>query len=297
MSEKKPINWRKLGLGYLSVVIAIVVVAIIALLFAAAGSNESAAGSSGKSITLASTTSTDNSGLFTYLLPKFEAATGIKVRVVAVGTGAALRLGQRGDADVVLVHARDAELKFVAAGHGVDRREVMANDFVIVGPAGDPAAVSGTTDAVRALSRIAGAASYFASRGDDSGTHKAELKLWRIAGLDPAATRGKWYLEAGAGMGATLNIAAGRNAYALTDRATWLAFKNPGELRIVVEGDARLKNVYGVMLVNPARHAHVNQVAARAFINWMTGAEGQQAIAQFRIKGRQVFFPIAVSGS
>jgi len=297
MSEKKPINWRKLGLGYLSIIVAIVVVAIIALLFAAAGSKEAAAASRGKSITLASTTSTDNSGLFGFLLPKFEAATGIKVRVVAVGTGAALRLGQRGDADVVLVHARDAELKFVAAGHGVERREVMTNDFVIVGPAGDPAKISGNTDAVQALTRIASAAAYFASRGDDSGTHKAELKLWEAAGLQPGTLKGKWYLEAGAGMGATLNIAAGRNAYALSDRATWLAFKNQGDLRIVVEGDARLRNVYGVMMVNPARHAHVKQVAASAFINWITGDEGQQAISEFRIKGRQVFFPIAASGS
>jgi tungstate transport system substrate-binding protein len=285
------LNRRLVAFGYLFIV------AVVALISTVAGSLEAAAASPGKSITLASTTSTDNSGLFTFLLPKFEAASGIKVRVVAVGTGAALRLGQRGDADVVLVHARDAELKFVAAGHGVDRREIMANDFVIVGPAADPAAISGSTDAVHALTKIAGADAYFASRGDDSGTHKAEQRLWNDAGLDPAATMGKWYLEAGAGMGATLNIAAGRDAYALTDRATWLAFKNPGELGIVVEGDARLKNIYGVMMVNPAHHSHVNQAAAKAFINWIAGVPGQQAISEFRIKGRQVFFPIAASGS
>jgi len=247
----------------------------------------------GTSITLASTTSTENSGLFADLLPRFEAASGIKVRVVAVGTGAALRLGQRGDADVVLVHARAAEEKFVAAGHGIDRRDVMANDFVIVGPSTDPANVAGSGDAVAALAAIAGAEIYFASRGDDSGTHKAELRLWAATGLDPAAARARWYLEVGAGMGATLNIAAGRNAYALTDRATWLAFRNAADLKIAVEGDARLKNVYGVMMVNPARHAHVNRAGAQAFIDWISGPAGQQAIAAFRIKGRQVFFPLA----
>ena len=249
------------------------------------------------SITVASTTSTDNSGLFAELLPKFEAASGVSVRVVAVGTGAALRLGQHGDADVLLVHARDAELKFVAAGYGVNRREVMANDFVIVGPLDDPAGIAGGTDAVAALTAIAKSKSRFTSRGDDSGTHKAELKLWRATGLDPAGKRQRWYLEIGAGMGATLNVAAGRNAYALTDRATWLAFKNPGDLHIVVQGDARLKNVYGVMMVNPARHPHVNQTAGNAFIDWIVGPAGQRAIADFRIKGQQVFFPLVTPGS
>jgi len=249
------------------------------------------------SITLASTTSTDNSGLFTELLPKFEAASGIRVRVVAVGTGAALRLGQRGDADVLLVHARDAELKFVAAGYGIKRREVMANDFVLVGPAADPAGIAGGKDAVAGMTAIARNKARFASRGDDSGTHKAELILWRATGLDPAKNRARWYLEIGAGMGATLNVAAGRGAYALTDRATWLAFKNPGDLDIVVQGDARLKNVYGVMMVNPARHAHVNQAAASAFIDWIAGPAGQRAIADFRIKGQQVFFPLVTPGS
>jgi tungstate transport system substrate-binding protein len=236
--------WRSF-LGLSSVVAPLIVV-------------QAMAGEADLSITLASTTSTENSGLFADILPKFEAAAGYRVQVVAVGTGAALRLGQRGDVDVVLVHARDAELKFVAAGYGVERREVMTNDFVIVGPANDPAAVRGGRDAVAALTAIAETKSPFASRGDDSGTHKAELKLWRASGLDPAAARATWYLEVGAGMGATLNIAAGRDAYALTDRATWLAFRNPGDLGIVVEGDARLKNVYGVMMVNPARHGHVN---------------------------------------
>ncbi len=251
----------------------------------------------GASITVASTTSTDNSGLFAELLPKFEAASGIRARVVAVGTGAALRLGQHGDADVLLVHARDAELKFVAAGYGVNRREVMANDFVIVGPLDDPAGIAGGTDAVAALTAIAKSKSRFTSRGDDSGTHKAELKLWRATGLDPAATRQRWYLEVGAGMGATLNVAAGRSAYALTDRATWLAFKNPGDLDIVVQGDVRLKNIYGVMMVNPARHPHVNQSAGSAFIDWIVGPAGQRAIADFRIKGQQVFFPLVMPGS
>ena len=250
-----------------------------------------------KSITLASTTSTDNSGLFAEILPKFEAATGYKVRVVAVGTGAALRLGQRGDADVVLVHARDAELEFVTAGHGIDRQEIMANDFVLVGPNDDPAGVKGQEDVVVAMVAIAQSKSYFASRGDDSGTHKAELGLWQATGLNPMAARPKWYLEAGAGMGATLNIAAGRNAYALTDRATWLSFRNPGELSIVVEGDPRLKNVYGVMMVNPARHPHVSQAGVKAFIAWLTGSDGQRAITEFRIKGRQVFFLPPRSGS
>jgi len=242
-------------------------------------------------ITLASTTSTQNSGLFDHMLPKFTAETGIEVRVVAVGTGQALRLSERGDADALLVHHRASEDKFVAAGFGVDRRDVMHNDFVVVGPANDPAGVRGTTDAAAALARIAAAGATFISRGDDSGTHKKERDLWRAAGVDPSAASGTWYREAGAGMGATLNIASGTGAYALTDRGTWIAFKNKGDLAIAIEGDARLFNPYGIILVNPARHPHVKQADARAFMDWLTGPTGQAAIASFRVDGQQLFFP------
>jgi tungstate transport system substrate-binding protein len=242
-------------------------------------------------ITVASTTSTENSGLLRDILPKFRAKSGIEVRVVAVGTGAALRLGQNGDADVVLVHAREAEDAFVAAGHGIDRRDVMYNDYVIVGPKADPAGISGMKEAGRALARIAEAAAPFASRADDSGTHKAELALWQAAGVDPKPGSGKWYFETGSGMGATLNTAAGRDAYALTDRATWLAHRNRGTLAVLVEGDERLFNPYGVIQVNPARHPHVKEEAARAFIGWLTGPDGQAAIAGFRSGGEQLFFP------
>lgn len=242
-------------------------------------------------ITVASTTSTDNSGLLRDILPMFRAKSGIEVRVVAVGTGAALRLGQNGDADVVLVHAREAEDAFVAAGHGIDRRDVMYNDYVLVGPAADPAGIAGMTDAARALARIGEAAASFASRADDSGTHKAELALWRAAGTDPKPGSGRWYFETGSGMGAALNTAAGRDAYALTDRATWLAHRNRGTLAVLVEGDERLFNPYGVILVNPVRHPHVKEAAARAFLDWLTGPEGQAAIAGFRRGGEQLFFP------
>ena len=246
-----------------------------------------------RAIILASTTSTENSGLLADLLPRFEERTGIRVHVVAVGTGAALRLGQRGDADVVLIHDRAAEDRFVAAGHGIDRRDVMHNDFLIVGPASDPASIAGTLDAVAALTAIAGARAPFASRGDDSGTHKAERRLWLAAGIDPGTGSGAWYLELGAGMGATLNTAAARGAYTLTDRGTWLSFANRRDLVAVVEGDARLFNSYGVILVNPARHPHVDAPAARAFVDWLTGAEGQAAIAAFTLKGEQLFVPNA----
>lgn len=248
-------------------------------------------------ITLASTTSTENSGLFGWLLPKFTAATGIEVRVVAVGTGAALKLGETGDVDVVLVHARKAEDEFVAAGFGVDRRDVMANDFVIVGPTTDPAAIGGSRDAPAALARIAGATAIFVSRGDDSGTHKAELALWRDSGIDPKPASGQWYRETGAGMGETLNTAAGLDGYALTDRATWASFKNRGNLVLLVEGDPRLVNPYGVILVNPERHPHVKVKEAKAFMDWLTGDAGREAIADFRIDGEQVFFPAPPEGS
>ena len=243
-------------------------------------------------ITVASTTSTEQSGLFGHLLPAFTSKTGVEVRVVAVGTGQALRLGERGDADVVLVHDQASERKFVEAGHGIDRRDVMHNDFVLVGPKADPAGARGR-DAAEGLRRIAAAQAPFASRGDDSGTHKAELRLWRDAGIDPKSGHGAWYRETGSGMGPTLNTAAGMDAYALTDRGTWLSFKNRQNLEILVQGDERLFNQYGVMLVNPARHPHVKERDARAFIDWLTGRKGQRAIAAFKLRGEPLFFPNA----
>ena len=244
-------------------------------------------------ITVASTTSTEQSGLFRHLLPIFEARTGIQVRVVALGTGQALDMGRRGDADVVFVHARALEEKFVAEGHGVKRLEVMYNDFILVGPQSDPAKVRGTKDIVSALKSIVAARLPFASRGDNSGTHFAELELWKAAGVDLAAQKGPWYRDTGSGMGPTLNTAAGMNAYALTDRATWLAFRNRGELVVSVEGDRRLFNQYGVILVNPARHTHVKKDMAQAFIDWLLSPEGQQAIAGYKTGGEQLFFPNA----
>ncbi|MCZ6522950.1 MAG: substrate-binding domain-containing protein [Alphaproteobacteria bacterium] len=244
-------------------------------------------------ITLASTTSTENSGLFGAILPAFTRASGIAVRVVAVGTGAALRLGRRGDVDVVLVHARAAELRFVAAGHGVERRDVMYNDFVVAGPTADPAKLRGMTDVAAALRRIARLRAPFASRGDDSGTHMAERRYWKAAAVDPAPGSGVWYFEAGAGMGATLNLAAAKGAYVLSDRASWLSFKNRAGLAIMVEGDPLLFNPYGVILVNPARHPHVKRQDGMRFIGWLTSAAGRGAIAGFRLAGRQVFFPVA----
>ena len=246
-------------------------------------------------ITLASTTSTDNSGLFADILPKFESATGIAVRVVAVGTGAAIRIGEAGDADVLLVHARAAEDRFVANGYGAFRRDVMHNDFVVVGPHADPAHVAGSRDTALAMQAIAAAGVPFLSRGDDSGTHKAELRLWQAAGIDPKGASGTWYRETGAGMGATLNTAANMDAYTLTDRGTWLSFNNRAGLKIIAEGDPRLFNPYGVILVNPARHPHVKQADAMRFIDWLTGADGQAAIAGFRVNGTHLFFPDAPS--
>jgi len=244
-----------------------------------------------KSIVVASTTSTEQSGLFKHILPLFEAKTGIKVRVVAQGTGQALDMGKRGDADVVFVHDRDAELKFVADGFGVERREVMYNDFVVVGPAADPAKVKGSKDTVDSLKKIAAAKVPFASRGDKSGTHAAELRFWKAAGIDLAAGKRSWYRETGSGMGPTLNTAAAMNAYALTDRGTWLSFKNRQSLVIAVEGDQKLFNQYGVMLVNPAKHKHVKKELGKAFVAWITSPEGQAAIAGYKIGGEQLFFP------
>jgi tungstate transport system substrate-binding protein len=246
-----------------------------------------------KFITVSSTTSTEQSGLFKHILPIFEKKTGIQVRVVAQGTGQALDMGRRGDADVVFVHARQLEEKFVAEGHGVKRLEVMYNDFILVGPKSDPAKVGGTKDIVAALKKIAAAKAPFASRGDRSGTHFAELQLWKVAGLDPAKEKPSWYRETGSGMGPTLNTASGMNAYALTDRGTWLSFKNRGDLVISVEGDKRLFNQYGVILVNPAKHPHVKKDMGQAFIDWIVSPEGQKAIAAYKIKGEQLFFPNA----
>jgi tungstate transport system substrate-binding protein len=244
-------------------------------------------------ITLASTTSTEQSGLFRHLLPAFEKATGIQVRAVAVGTGQALDMGRRGDADVALVHDKAAEEKMVADGWYVERHDVMYNDFILVGPKSDPALARGA-DTVVALKRISDKKAPFASRGDKSGTHAAELRLWQMAGVDPAAAgRGTWYRETGSGMGPTLNTAAGMNAYAIADRGTWLSFRNRGDLAILVEGDKRLFNQYGVMLVNPARHPHVKKEAGMAFIRWLTSREGQDAIAAYKINGEQLFFPNA----
>ena len=246
-----------------------------------------------KFITVASTTSTEQSGLFKHLLPLFEKQTGIQVRVVALGTGQSHDMGRRGDADVVFVHAKPLEEKFVAEGYGVRRYEVMYNDFVLVGPKSDPAKVAGSKDIVAALQRIRAAQAPFASRGDRSGTHFAELELWKAAGVDIAKDKGPWYRDTGSGMGPTLNTASGMNAYALTDRGTWLSFKNRGELVISVEGDKRLFNQYGVILVNPAKHAHVKKAMGQAFVDWIVSRDGQKAIADYRIGGEQLFFPNA----
>ena len=242
-------------------------------------------------IVVASTTSTQDSGLFDYLLPLFTKKTGIDVRVVAKGTGQAIDLAKKGDADVLFVHDKKSEEQFVADGFGVKRFEVMYNDFIIVGPQADPAGVKGLSDAPAALAKIAAAAAPFASRGDDSGTHKAELRLWKEAGIDVKAASGTWYRETGSGMGPTLNTAAGMEAYALADRGTWLAFKNKGDLQILVEGDKRLFNQYGIMLVNPTKFPHVKAADGQAFVDWVISPEGQQVIANYKIEGQQVFYP------
>jgi len=244
-------------------------------------------------IIVQSTTSTQNSGLFEHILPLFTGKTGIEVRVVAVGTGQALKNAEKGDGDVVLVHSQPDEEKFVAEGWGVKRYPVMYNDFIIVGPASDPARIAGMKQAPDALKKIATAQSLFASRADDSGTHKAELKLWQQAGVNPKASSGSWYLETGSGMGATLNTAVGKQAYALTDRGTWLAFANKDDFKVLVEGDDKLFNQYGVILVNPAKHPNVKAKERQAFIDWLTGPEGQAAIADYKIDGQQLFFPNA----
>jgi tungstate transport system substrate-binding protein len=248
-----------------------------------------------KSIVVASTTSTQDSGLFGYILPLFKAKTSIDVRVISQGTGQALDTGRRGDADVVFVHAKPQEEKFVADGSGVKRFPVMYNDFILVGPKGDPAGAQGK-DIVAGLKAIKAKQSSFISRADKSGTHAAELALWKAAGIDVAgADKGPWYKEIGQGMGAALNTASASNAYTVADRGTWLSFKNRGELAIVVEGDNRLFNQYGVMLVNPAKHPHVKKELGQAFIDWLVSPEGQKAVADYKIGGEQLFFPNANS--
>lgn len=269
----------------------------IALLLAALLWSSAPALAGEKFIIVQSTTSTQNSGLFDHILPMFTEQTGIEVRVVAVGTGQAIKNAMNGDGDVLLVHARAAEEQFVAEGYGVKRYDLMYNDFVVVGPQGDPAGVAGMADAVTALTKIATARAPFASRGDDSGTHKKERALWREAAIDVAAASGSWYRETGSGMGATLNLATGMGAYALTDRATWTAFGNKGDFRVLVEGDRALFNQYGVILVNPEKHANVKAKSGRTFIGWLLGKQGQAAIAAYRVGGRQLFFPNATPGS
>ena len=246
-----------------------------------------------KSIVVASTTSTQDSGLFGYILPLFKAKTGIDVKVIAQGTGQALDTARRGDADVVFVHAKSQEEKFVAEGHGVKRADVMYNDFVLIGPKSDPAGIAGSKDIVAALKTIQGKGLPFVSRGDKSGTHSAELALWKQAGVDIEAAKGPWYREIGQGMGAALNTAGAMNAYVISDRGTWLSFKNPGDLIIAVEGDKRLFNQYGVILVNPEKHPAVKKDLGQSFIDWLVSPEGQSAIAAYQINGKQLFFPNA----
>jgi tungstate transport system substrate-binding protein len=250
-------------------------------------------GAADRFIIVQSTTSTQNSGLFEDLLPQFQAATGIEARVVAVGTGQALKNAQNCDGDVLFVHAKPDEEKFVAAGYGVERFDVMYNDFVIVGPKADPAKVGGTKEAASALKMIAEAKAPFASRGDDSGTNKKEMSLWKAAGVDPTGASGKWYRETGSGMGATLNAAVGMGAYTLTDRGTWISFKHKDGLEILVEGDPALFNQYGVMRVSPEHCPNVKVEAGQKFVDWVLSPEGQAAIASYKIGGQQLFFPNA----
>ncbi|MDA0261904.1 MAG: substrate-binding domain-containing protein [Proteobacteria bacterium] len=267
--------------------------ALVVLVFAGVASLLGPLRANERFIVLASTTSTENSGLFDHILPKFKQQTGIAVRVVAVGTGQAIRLAQRGDADVLLVHHKPSEEAFVAEGYGVVRHDVMYNDFVLVGPRGDPAQTRLETLATRALHRIAQQRHPFVSRGDDSGTHQKERALWAAARIDPRRASGAWYRETGSGMGASLNIAAALDAYTMSDRATWLNFSNKQDLRLLVSGDPALFNQYGIIAVNPARHAHIRAKLARTFVEWMTSEPGQTAIESFRIHGEPGFFPNA----
>jgi tungstate transport system substrate-binding protein len=246
-----------------------------------------------RSIVAASTTSTEQSGLFGFLLPRFSAKTGIQVKVVAVGTGQALDIGRRGDADVVFVHDRPAEEKFMAEGFGVRRFDVMYNDFIVVGPLTDPAHIAGDNDVIDAFRKIAATKAPFISPGDRSGTNEAELRYWMDAGIVVNATQDRWYREIGQGMGPALNVAASTDAYLLADRGTWLSFRNRGTLVILVAGDRRLFNQYGVMLVNPAKHPNVKVTDGQAFVDWLVSAEGQRTIAEYKIDGQQLFFPNA----
>ena len=270
------------------------VVAVILGLVLFAGSP--AVADTDKYIVVQSTTSTQNSGLLDYLLPIFKKNSGIDVRVVAVGTGQAIKNARNGDGDVLLVHAKKSEEQFVADGWGVRRFDVMYNDFVIVGAPSDLAEVGGMKNAQVAMKKIASAKASFASRGDDSGTHKKELSLWKAARVDATSASGSWYRETGSGMGATLNTGVGMDAYVLTDRATWISFKNKGNFRILVEGGPNLFNQYGVILVNSEKHPKVKEQLGKAFIDWLTGSEGQAAIASFKINGQQLFFPNAKRG-
>jgi tungstate transport system substrate-binding protein len=261
------------------------------LALAVAAGLASAATAGDRYIVVGSTTSTQDSGLFDWLLPAFTKVSGIEVRIVAKGTGEAIKLGQSGDADVLLVHDPKSEMQFVAEGYGVKRFAFMYNDFIIVGSKADPAHVAGSGDVVDAMKKIAASGAAFASRGDNSGTNKAELRLWKAAGIDPKPGSGKWYLETGSGMGATLNTAVGKAAYTLSDRATWLAFQNKADFDVLVQGDKALLNQYGVILVNPTRFPAVKANDGQAFIDWLISPAGQRTIADFRIGGQQVFFP------
>lgn len=264
--------------------------ALAAALFLGAAVIASPALAQDKSIVVASTTSTQDSGLFGHILPLFKAKTGIDVKVIAQGTGQALDTAKRGDADVVFVHARAQEEKFVEEGFGVKRFDVMYNDFVLIGPSADPAGIKGAKDVTAALKTISEKSAPFVSRGDKSGTHTAEINLWKAAGIDIAAAKGPWYREIGQGMGAALNTAGAMNGYVLSDRGTWLSFKNPGDLVIAVEGDKRLFNQYGIILVNPAKHPSVKKDLGQTFIDWVLSAEGQAAINGYQIGGKQLFF-------
>ncbi len=267
---------------------------LLALSIATALAGSTNASAQEKSIVVASTTSTQDSGLFSHILPLFKAKTGIDVKVISQGTGQALDTGRRGDADVVFVHAKPQEEKFVADGFGVKRFAVMYNDFILIGPKSDPAGIKGSKDIAAALKAIKAKGSPFISRGDKSGTHAAELALWKVASINIAgADKGPWYKEIGQGMGAALNTASASNAYVLADRGTWLSFKNRGDLIISVEGDKRLFNQYGVMLVNPAKHAHVKKELGQQFIDWIVSNEGQKTIADYKINGEQLFYPNA----
>ena len=261
--------------------------------FAAALASAAPAIAQERTIVVASTTSTDNSGLFRHILPLFKQKTGIDVKVVALGTGQALDVGRRGDADVVFVHAKPLEEKFVADGDGVKRYPVMYNDFILVGPKSDPAGIAGTRDVLAALRKIRATEALFISRADQSGTHFAELNLWKAAGIDIAKAKGPWYREIGQGMGAALNMASASNAYLLADRGTWISFRSRGDLEIAVQGDPPLFNQYGVILVNPAKHPTVKKDLGQAFIDWLVSPEGQKAIADYQINGQQLFFPNA----